>query len=501
MSATAPASPSMRPGSVRSPRCLIAGEWLEGSDSREVTDVYDPSTGRVLCEMTSASDAQIEAAVRGAREAFDGWAGSAVGERERVLRAVSHALERGGFHDALLSMLTLDQGKTLAEARGEIKRAKGLVDGAISLADELAPVRLADDHGLEFELWREPIGVCVGISPMNFPVMIPAAMIANAVICGNTVVLKPSELTPIVTTTLVEAFVDAGLPPGVVSLLHGGGRVAESLINHSQTVAVSSITSTPVAAAIYHSATNLVKRVQANGGAKNPIIVAADADMQLAARGIASSAFGMAGQRCLAGSILIAVGQAHEQVLGALVEVAAGYTVGDPFADVTMGPVASAPNLDRLMGAIQAGLDDGCRAVLDGRSVAPAGRDVDDGYYIGPTVLDDVEASPRLLREELFGPVLSVRRAGSLDEAIGMCNNSAFGNAASIFTRSAGVRREFEERTAAGNLGVNLGVPLPAGSFPLGGRRGSFFGEVHTGSKDNVVFFTDPKTISRRSVA
>ncbi len=350
-------------------------------------------------------------------------------------------------------------------------------------------------QGIDCKTIRQPIGVCVGITPFNFPSMVPAWMFPFAIACGNSFILKPSEKVPLTPTRVVELLHDSGLPAGVLNLLHGGKEAVDALLRHPLVKGVSFVGSTPVAKYIYTTAAAEGKRVQALGGAKNHLVVMADADMPKTVEAIIGSAFGAAGERCLAGSVLVPVGDAAGPLLDLLVKRTKGLAVGDGAAQgVEMGPLVTSDHCRRVEGYIEKGVAEGATPLVDGRERRAEGG----GFFLGPTVFDNVTPEMTIAREEIFGPVLSVMRVGTLDDAIALVNRSQFGNATSIFTSSGKAAREYSSRCEAGMVGVNVGVAAPMAFFPFAGWKNSFFGDLHAHGKDAIAFYTEQKVIMSR---
>jgi malonate-semialdehyde dehydrogenase (acetylating)/methylmalonate-semialdehyde dehydrogenase len=353
-------------------------------------------------------------------------------------------------------------------------------------------------RGIDCDAIRQPLGVCAGIVPFNFPAMVPLWMFPLAIACGNCFVLKPSEKVPLTATRLAELLDDAGLPPGVFNLVHGGRACVDALLVHPAIQAISFVGSTPVARHIYETGTRHGKRVQAAGGAKNFILIMPDATVGESVRGLVEAAFGCAGERCMAGSTAIAIGKAGERVLPDLVSAAGRIRVGAAFRDphAAMGPVITAAHRDRVLGLIDAGEGEGAKVIADGRRVAVP--DAPGGFYVGPTILDGVESAMGVANEEIFGPVLNVVRARDLDAAIELANQSAYGNGAAIFTNSGRAAREFRHRINAGMVGINVAVPAPMAFFPFSGWNDSFFGDLHMQGREGVAFYTKQKVTTSR---
>jgi len=474
---------------------LINGEWRSSRSDRG-QEIHNPATGEVLAQVPFATPVEVEAAVAAAHEAFAEWRQVPPMARARVLFRFRELLE-DAFED-LARLVTTENGKTLDEARGEVRRAIENVETAAGIPSLMLGA-LAEDvsEGIDEEVVRQPLGVCTMFAPFNFPAMVPMWFVPYALAAGNTFVLKPSERTPLTQTRMAELLLEAGIPEGVYNLVHGGGDVACQLIDDPRVRAVSFVGSTPVAREVYRRAAAAGKRVQCQGGAKNALVVMPDADLRRTLPAILSSAFGNAGQRCLAGSLVLAVGDAHRPVVEGLAEQAAALRLGNGLDERTqMGPVISPQAKARIEAAIARGVDQGARLVLDGRGVRVPGGE--GGNFIGPTLFDDVSPEMDLAREEIFGPVLGVIPVPDLDAAIATIEASRYGNMACIFTSSGRAAREFKYRVPAGNIGVNVGVAAPIAFMPFGGMKDSFFGDLHGQGQDAVDFFTHKKVVITR---
>lgn len=474
---------------------LINGEWRP-SQSDRWQEIHNPATGEVLAQVPFATPAEVEAAVTAAHEAFADWRQVPPLARARILFRFRELLEDA--FEELARLVTTENGKTLDEARGEVRRAIENVETAVGIPSLMLGA-LAEDvsEGIDEEVVRQPLGVCTMFAPFNFPAMVPMWFVPYALAAGNTFVLKPSERTPLAQARMAELLIEAGIPEGVYNLVHGGGDVACQLIDDPRVRAVSFVGSTPVAREVYRRAAAAGKRVQCQGGAKNALVVMPDADLRRTLPAILASAFGNAGQRCLAGSIVLAVGDAHRPVVDGLVEGAAALRVGNGLDEHTqMGPVISPQAQARIEAAIARGVAQGARLVLDGRGIRVPGGE--GGSFIGPTLFDDVSLEMDLAREEIFGPVLSVIPVSDLDAAIAAIEASRYGNMACIFTSSGRAAREFKYRVPAGNIGVNVGVAAPIAFVPFGGMKDSFFGDLHGQGQDAVDFFTHKKVVITR---
>jgi malonate-semialdehyde dehydrogenase (acetylating)/methylmalonate-semialdehyde dehydrogenase len=471
----------------------VGGKW-ERPQGCTLGTVTNPATGATIAEVPYAQEADIDGAVRAAHEAFPIWREVPVVDRVQPLYRYKALLEK--HHAELAGILTRENGKTADDARAEVRRSIQMVEVACGMPSLMLGDSLNDvAHGIDCKTIRQPIGVCAGITPFNFPAMVPMWMYPFAIACGNTFILKPSEKVPLTATRAVELLDDAGLPAGVLNLVHGGKQAVDALLRHPLVKAVSFVGSTPVARHIYTTAAAAGKRVQALGGAKNHLVVMPDADMPKAVEAIIGSAFGAAGERCLAGSVLVTVGDAAGPLLDLLVKRTKALVVGDGSeAGVEMGPLVTADHCQRVVGYIEKGVAEGAAPLVDGRELRMAGG----GFFLGPTIFDHVTPEMTIAREEIFGPVLSVMRVETLDEAIQLVNRSPFGNATAIFTASGKAAREYSSRIEVGMVGINVGVAAPMAFFPFAGWKNSFFGDLHAHGKDAVAFYTEQKAIMSR---
>lgn len=477
-------------------RLYVAGRWVS-SRSRQLDPIPDPATGRTLGVMPHSTPEEVRAAVQAAYDAFAEWRSTPAVERARVMFRYKQLLE--DHLDELARLVTRENGKTLAEARGEVRRGIEVVEFAAG-APTLMLGEFAEDvaRGIDSELVREPIGVVAGICPFNFPAMIPLWMFPIALACGNTFILKPSDRTPLSAVRLVELLEQVGLPPGVLNVAFGAKEVVDQLIESPLVRAISFVGSHPVARYVYERSAANGKRVQALAGAKNHLIVMPDADLDRTVEAIISSAFGNAGERCLAGSVVVAVGEIADLLVERLCEAASRLVVGDGESPSTqMGPLIRAQHRERVVSYTEKGLAEGARLVLDGRRHASIEK-TGDGYFLGPTIFDHVSPDMTIAREEIFGPVLSVIRVRDLDEGLKVVNRSRYGNAASIFTRSGEAARRFRYHVQAGMLGINVGVAAPMAWFPFTGWKDSFYGDLHATGKDAVRFYTEVKMVISR---
>ena len=472
---------------------LIGSEWLAASDGTGSLPVYNPATAEVIQQVPLSAAADVDKAVKAAAHAYAAWSRTAVMERVRLMFRFKALLEEH-FED-LAAIVTRHHGKTLEESRGEVRRGIEVVDFACGAPTLLQGRTLRDvSSGVDQDLYRYPVGVCAGIPPFNFPVMIPLWMFPLAVVAGNTFVLKPSERTPLGAQRLAELFVEAGFPAGVLNVVHGAREAVDALITHPDVHAISFVGSAPVARHVYQTAAAHGKRVQALGGAKNHIVVMPDADPELTVPAILNSAFGNAGERCLAGSVAVAVGHAADELLQPLSAAASKMVVGPgDQAGVQVGPLIRADHRDKVAGYVDKGVSEGAELVVDGR-----GEMSRPGFFLGPTILDHVTTDMSVGHEEIFGPVLSIARAATLDEALAHANRMALGNMATIFTKSGRAAREFRERVEAGMTGINVPIAQPFAFFPFSGWKGSFYGDLHVHGTDGIDFYTRKKVVVTR---
>lgn len=475
---------------------FIGGEWTKLSDL-PTTPVNNPSTGELIAEAPLCAARQVDQAVAAATLAFPAWWETPATERARILFRFKALLEE--HFEELVRCNTREHGKTWVESRGDVKRGIEMVEFACGIPSLLMGESLENvARGIDCETVRQPLGVCAGITPFNFPCMVPLWMYPVAIACGNTFVLKPSEKVPLTAIKVAELFEKAGLPKGVLNIVHGGRECVDALLTHPGIKAISFVGSTPIARYVYEVGTKHGKRVQSNGGAKNFLMLMPDADVDNSVRGVIEAAFGCAGERCMAGSTAVVVGDAGKRVLPPLVEAARSIKVGptDREAQPDMGPVITSQHRDRVAQLIEAGAKEGARVAADGRHVKIEAAP--NGFFLGATVLDDVQPGMTVMREEIFGPVLNVMRMEDLDAAIELANRSPYGNGASIFTCSGKAAREFKHRIKCGMVGINVGVPASMAWFPFNGWNESFFGDLHMQGKEGVQFFTQLKvTMSR----
>jgi len=478
---------------VKTLQHLIGGTWTDAEAVR-TEDLPNPATGQALARVPYAGATVVDAAVRSAAAAFAQWRDTPPVERARVLFRYRGLLET--HFDELAESVTAENGKTLDEARGEVRRGIEVVEFACGAPTLLMGSVLEDvARGIDSEVVRVPLGVVAGVCPFNFPAMIPLWMAPIAVACGNTFVLKPSERTPMTAVRLADLLGHAGLPAGVLNLVHGAKEAVDALLSHREVRAVSFVGSAPVARYVYQTAASHGKRVQALAGAKNHLVIMPDADLERTVEAILSSAFGNAGQRCLAGSVVVAVGNIADPLVLALRAGAARLHLGAGSDPATaMGPLIRADHRAKVVDHIDRAVAAGATLVLDGRAVARQ----DGGYFLGPSIFDHVRPEMAIAQEEIFGPVLSVIRVRDLEEALRVVNASPFGNMACIFTASGRAAREFRTNVEAGMVGVNVGVAAPMAFFPFAGWKGSFYGDLHATGRDAVEFYTERRVVTSR---
>ena len=474
-------------------RNLIGSDWQMPADGAVSLPVFNPATGEVIEQVPLSGAQEVDAAVNAASGAFASWSRTAVMERVRLMFRYKAVLEE--HFEELASIVTRHHGKTLDESRGEVRRGIEVVDFACGAPTLLQGRTLRDvSGGVDQDLYRYPVGVCAGIPPFNFPVMIPLWMFPLAVVAGNTFVLKPSERTPLGSQRLAELFLEAGFPAGVLNVVHGAAGAVDALLENPGVSAISFVGSAPVAKHVYTEAAARGKRVQALGGAKNHIVVMPDADPEITVPAILNSAFGNAGERCLSGSVAVAVGKAADILLDPLRDAASKMVVGPgDQPGVQVGPLIRAEHRDRVASYVEKGTAEGAQLVVDGR-----GEMSRQGFFLGPTILDRVTPQMAVGREEIFGPVLSVARAATLEDAIAQANASSLGNMATIFTQSGRAGREFRERVEAGMTGINVPIAQPFAFFPFSGWKGSFFGDLHVHGTDGIEFYTRKKVVVTR---
>jgi malonate-semialdehyde dehydrogenase (acetylating) / methylmalonate-semialdehyde dehydrogenase len=480
---------------VRTIEHWIDGATTAGTSSR-TAPVYNPATGEHQAQVVLATRDDVELAVASSKKAFDTWGQSSLSQRTKVLFAFRELVTRRAQH--LAEVVSDEHGKVVSDALGEVQRGLEVVEFACGI-----PHLIKGDYsdqvstGVDVFSFREPLGVVAGITPFNFPVMVPMWMHPVAIACGNAFLLKPSERDPSVSMLVAELWAEAGLPDGVFNVVHGDKDAVDALLEHPDVAAVSFVGSTPIAKYIHERGTAHGKRVQALGGAKNHAVVLPDADVDYASDHLVSAAFGSAGERCMAISAAVTVGDAGDSIVDAVVAKAGKVRVG-PGRDAgsEMGPVVTAAARDRITGLIGRGEQQGARLAVDGRGYRVAGHD--NGFWVGPTVIDQVTTEMDVYREEIFGPVLSVVRASTVDEAIALVNANPYGNGTAIFTSSGEAARRFQRGVTVGMIGINVPIPVPMAYYSFGGWKDSLFGQSRIHGTDGVAFYTRSKVVTSR---
>ncbi|WP_353509169.1 CoA-acylating methylmalonate-semialdehyde dehydrogenase [Intrasporangium sp.] len=471
----------------------VSGSRVPGSSGRTAR-VHDPATGQVTAHVALASAAEVDAAVKTAVAAAEEWRSASLSKRAAVLfsfRELLHART-----DELAAIITFEHGKVLSDAAGEVARGLENVEFATGVPQLLkGGFSEQASAGVDVYSLRQPLGVVAGITPFNFPAMVPLWMCANAIACGNAFVLKPSEKDPSASMFIAELWKEAGLPDGVFTVVHGDKEAVDALLDHADIAAVSFVGSTPIAKYIYERGTGNGKRVQALGGAKNHALVLPDADLDLAADAIVSAAYGAAGERCMALSVAVAVGEVADGLVSAIGDRLPSLTVGagsEPGTD--MGPLITREHRDKVAGYISAGADAGAKVVVDGRE-----REVpQDGFFLGMTLLDEVTPEMTVYTDEIFGPVLSVVRVDTFDEGLALINANQYANGTAIFTRDGGAARKFKNEVEVGMVGVNVPIPVPVAYYSFGGWKDSLFGDTHMYGPEGITFYTRGKVVTER---
>jgi malonate-semialdehyde dehydrogenase (acetylating)/methylmalonate-semialdehyde dehydrogenase len=474
---------------------FINGAWVKSTGATQL-DVTNPATGEVLAQVPLSTAGDVDAAVKAAEAAFPAWSATPSVQRSRHLFKLKALLD--AHKEEIAAICTKEHGKTLSESRNDLGRGIENVEHAAGMPTLMMGQSLRDvASGIDCETVREPMGVFAAITPFNFPPMVPLWFLPYAIASGNTFVLKPSEQVPLTQERIFQLLGQVDLPPGVVNLVNGGKDVVNALSLHPKVKGVSFVGSSAVAKHVYKSCADTGKRVQALGGAKNFIAIMPDADMDKAIANAAESAYGCAGQRCLAASVVVAIGSAYERVREGILANAKAVVLGDGSKPgVTMGPVISAAHRAKVVGYIDKGVAEGAKLLLDGRNAKVDG--CPGGFWVGPTVFDDVKPGMTIATEEIFGPVLCIMKARDLDEAIAIANASEYGNAASIYTTNGKAARTFQLKIQAGMVGVNIGVAAPMAMFPFGGQKGSFFGDTKAHGGTGVDFYTERKIVITR---
>jgi len=474
--------------------------WIGGRPDDTPADRYaevtESATGDVVARVPLADPGVVDRVVEAAAAGFEQWGSSSISGRTKVLFAFRELVN--AHSDDLAHIITREHGKVLDDARGEVQRGLEVVEFACGVGEILkGAISGQVSRGVDSYSLRRPLGVVAGITPFNFPIMVPMWMHPVAIACGNAFILKPSEQDPSVSLRIAELWAEAGLPEGVFSVVHGDKQIVDAILAHPGIAAVSFVGSTPIARYIYETGTSHGKRVQALGGAKNHAVVLPDADLELAADGLISAGYGSAGQRCMAVSVAVAVGDAGEPLMEKLQERIAALEIGDGTdPDVDMGPLVSARHRERVAGYVDAGVEEGADLVADGRELVVSGHE--RGHFLGPCLFDQVKPGMRVYDDEIFGPVLVVVRAESYGEAIEIVNDNPYGNGAAIFTNDGGAARMFEQDVTAGMVGINVPIPVPMAYHSFGGWKSSLFGDLHVHGPEGVSFYTRGKVVTRR---
>ena len=473
----------------------INNKPVAGSSGR-TGQVYDPATGQVTAEVPFANVAEVDLAVAAAREAFPGWRDTSLTRRQKIMFAFRELVDR--HQEDLAKLLTAEHGKTFPDALGEVNRGLEVIEFATNIP-HLLKGDFSENVSAAVDTYtiRQPLGVAAGITPFNFPAMVPMWMYPIAIACGNTFVLKPSEKDPSASMLSAELFAKAGLPDGVFNVLHGDRVAVERLLEHPDIAAISFVGSTPVARHIYETGTKHGKRVQALAGAKNHMIVLPDADMELAADSAVSAGFGSAGERCMAISVVVTVGDAADKLLPKVQERIAALKVGPGMdADSEMGPLITREHRDRVASYVAKGIEQGAEALTDGRDLTVP--DHEEGFFLGATLLDHVKTDMTVYQDEIFGPVLSVVRTDSYADAIKLINDNPWGNGTAIFTNDGGAARKFQNEIEVGMVGINVPIPVPLGFYSFGGWKDSNFGDHSIYGPEGIHFYTRPKVVISR---
>jgi len=482
-------------GTAPTIKIYVGGRWVDSS-ARTTGEVRNPADNTLLARVPMGGADDVDRAVKAALAAFPGWRATPPVNRVRPMFKFRELLEK--HFDDIARTVTKEHGKTLDESRSSVRRAVDNVEVACGIPSLMQGLGLEDiATGIDSQFFRQPLGVFAAITPFNFPAMVPMWFLPHAIACGNTFIVKPSERVPLSQVKMFELLHEAGFPEGVVNLVHGAKDAVDAILDHPGIAGVSFVGSSPVAHYVYKRGAEKGKRVQALGGAKNFVVVMPDADMDRAAAISTESCFGCAGERCLANSVVLAVGDAHAKIKDKLVEQAKKLRVGDGAdSGVTMGPLITKQHREKVLGYIEQGIKEGAKLVLDGRAYKDAKHP--EGYYLGPSIFDDVTPDMVIGKEEIFGPVLCVMKAKDFDEAVEIVRKHELGNATSIFTTSGKWAREYRYRVEPSMLGVNIGVAAPMAYFPFGGAKGSFYGDLKAHGRDGIEFYTDKKVVISR---
>ncbi len=472
--------------------------WIGGGPADGgvgTADVFNPATGTRTAKVPLGGAAEVDAAVEAAATAFESWRESSLSTRTEILFRFRELV--ASHVDDLARAVVREHGKVLSDARGEVQRGLDVIEYACGIP-QLLKGRFSENVSTDVDCVsiRQPLGVVAGITPFNFPVMVPMWMYPIAIACGNSFVLKPSEKDPSSARLVAEWWAEAGLPAGVFNVVHGAREAVEALLAHSDVRAISFVGSTPVARTVYETATEAGKRVQALGGAKNHMVVMPDADLEEAADAAVSAGYGSAGERCMAISVIVAVGEVGDALVERIRSRIAMLRVGDGMDDPDMGPLVTREHRDRVAAYLEKGAAEGARVVVDGRDVAVEGRA--EGFFLGPCLLDDIQPEMTVYRDEIFGPVLGVARVDSFEEARNLVNANPYANGVAIFTRDGAVARRFQHEIEVGMVGINVPIPVPMAYYSFGGWRNSLFGDTHVYGEDGVRFYTRTKVVTSR---
>ena len=474
---------------------FIDGKIVKGS-SKKTSEVFNPATGEQISKVNLASKSDVDQAVAKAQAAFTDWSRKPPAQRARVIFKFKELIEKN--FDELTKLIVLEHGKVYEDAKGSLMRGLEVVEFACGIP-HLLKGEFTENVGTDVDSWsiRQPLGVCAGITPFNFPAMVPMWMFPLAIACGNTFVLKPSEKDPSCSIKLAQLFKEAGLPNGVFNVVNGDKEAVDALITNKDVVAISFVGSTPIAKYIYENAAKNEKRVQALGGAKNHCVIMPDCDLDQAVNGLMGAAYGSAGERCMAQSVAVAVGNIGNQLVNKLAKKVESLKVGpglDKNSD--MGPLVTKQHLEKVKGYVDAGVKEGAKLVVDGRNIKLQGYE--KGFYIGGCLFDHVEKNMRIYKEEIFGPVLSIVRVEDFESAVKLINEHQFGNGTSIYTRDGDVGRTFSSKIKIGMVGINIPIPVPVAYHSFGGWKRSLFGDQHMHGLEGVRFYTKLKTITSK---
>lgn len=473
----------------------INGEWVDSS-TKEYGDVWCPATGEKIAEVPFSTAADVDKAVQAAKDAYPDWRSTPPLSRARYLFKLKNCFE-DAFEDIARTLVT-EEGKTLDESRGEVRRMIENVEHATGVTTLMTGYNLEDiAQGIDCTAERQPMGVFGVIAPFNFPAMVPWWFLPYAVVCGNTYVVKPSEQVPMTQTRIFEAIDECGFPEGVINMVHGAKDAVNGMLYHPDIKGISFVGQSSTARYVYKACGETGKRAQSLGGAKNYVLVMPDAELDRHIPSLITSFYGCAGERCLSGSVLVAVGDVYEELKEKFVAAAGALKVGNGLEEgIQMGPVVSRKHMEKVLGYIEKGIQEGGKLILDGRNIKVEGYP--KGFFIGPTIFDDVQPDMTIAREEIFGPVVAIVRVKDLDEGLRLIENSEYGNAACLYTTSGKTAREFKYRAVASMMGINLGIAAPMSFFPFGGAKDSFFGDIKGHGREVIQFFTDTKVVIQR---